>query len=87
MKIESEIQQYLASTFLPGTDPGDVDPHMPLVTSGIVDSLGMLHLVDFLENHYSIEFLPREIDMHALDTVESIVTLVRRKLALDGRVA
>jgi acyl carrier protein len=81
VKIETEIRQYLAETFLPGTSAESIDSKMPLVTGGIIDSLGMLHLIDFLEGHYSIEFLPREIDMQALDTLESIISLVDRKIA------
>ena len=81
MKIETEIRQYLADTFLPGTAAESIDPQMPLVTGGIIDSLGMLHLIDFLESRYSIEFLPREIDMQALDTLERIVSLVNKKIA------
>jgi acyl carrier protein len=81
VKIETEIRQYLAETFLPGTPAESIDAQMPLVTGGIIDSLGMLHLIDFIESRYSIEFLPREIDMQALDTLDSIVSLVDKKIA------
>jgi acyl carrier protein len=54
---------------------------MPLITSGIIDSIGMLGLVDFIESRYAIEFMPREIDVHALDTVERIASLIRAKLS------
>jgi acyl carrier protein len=55
---------------------------MPLITSGIIDSIGMLGLVDFIESRYAIEFLPREIDVHTLDTVERIEAVIRTKLSL-----
>ena len=87
MKIESEIRKFVAETFLPGTEPANIDPNMPLVTGGIIDSLGMLHLIDFLESRYAIEFLPREIDIHALDTVDNIIALIEKKLALGNPVA
>jgi acyl carrier protein len=54
---------------------------MPLITSGIIDSIGMLGLVDFIESRYAIEFMPREIDVHTLDTVERIESLIRAKLS------
>jgi acyl carrier protein len=41
----------------------------------------MLGLVDFIESSYAIEFMPREIDVHALDTVERIASLIRAKLS------
>jgi len=57
-----------------------MDDTMPLITSGIIDSIGMLGLVDFIESRFAIEFLPREIDVHALDSVQRIVLLVQGKL-------
>ena len=39
----------------------------------------MLGLVDFIESRYAIEFMPREIDVHALDTVERIASLIHAK--------
>jgi len=43
------------------------------------DSIGMLALVDFIENRYAIEFMPREIDVYTLDTVERIESLIHAK--------
>ena len=84
MEIETEVRQFLAATFLAGDPPESIDDALPLITGGIVDSLGMLKLVDFLESRYRIEFMPREIDVHALDTVARIAALIRRKLAAAG---
>jgi len=36
----------------------------------------MLGLVDFIESRYAIEFMPREIDVYTLDTVERIELLI-----------
>jgi acyl carrier protein len=85
MEIETEVRQFLAATFLPDASVDSVGDDMPLITSGIVDSLGMLKLVDFLESRYHIEFMPREIDVYALDTVRQIAALIRGKLAAPAR--
>lgn len=81
MEIETEIRKFVASHYLPDSPIETVTDTMPLITSGIIDSIGMLGLVDFIENHYVIEFMPREIDVHALDTVERIASLIRAKLS------
>jgi acyl carrier protein len=78
--IKSEIRSFVAANYLPDTRPEDMDDTMPLITSGIIDSIGMLGLVDFIESRFAIEFLPREIDVHALDSVQRIVLLVQGKL-------
>jgi acyl carrier protein len=81
VEIETEISKFVASHYLPDSPVEAVTDTMPLITSGIIDSIGMLGLVDFIENHYAIEFMPREIDVHALDTVERIASLIRAKLS------
>ena len=81
MEIETEIRKFVAAHYLPDSPVEAITDTMPLITSGIIDSIGMLGLVDFIENHYAIEFMPREIDVHALDTVEPIASLIRAKLS------
>jgi acyl carrier protein len=81
LKIRNEIREFVASQFLPDAPAATITDTMPLITSGIIDSIGMLGLVDFIESSYTIEFMPREIDVHKLDTVERIETLIRAKLS------
>jgi len=81
VEIETEIRKFVAAHYLPDSPVEAITDTMPLITSGIIDSIGMLGLVDFIENHYAIEFMPREIDVHALDTVERIASLIRVKLS------
>ena len=58
-----------------------IEDAMPLITGGLIDSIGMIGLVAFLESRFEIEFMPREIDVHSLDTVERIEEVIRKKLA------
>jgi acyl carrier protein len=81
MEIETEIREFVAAQYLPDASAEAITDTMPLITSGIIDSIGMLGLVDFIESSYAIEFMPREIDVHALDTVERIASLIRAKLS------
>ena len=81
MEIRSEIRAFVASNYLPDAPVDTIEDSMPLITSGIIDSIGMLGLVDFIESRYAIEFMPREIDVHTLDTVERIESLIRAKLS------
>jgi acyl carrier protein len=71
----------VAENYLPDSQETIADS-MPLITGGIIDSIGMISLVAFLESHFDIEFMPREIDVHCLDTVERIEEVIRKKLAV-----
>jgi acyl carrier protein len=81
VEIRNEVREFVASQYLPDASAETVTDTMPLITSGIIDSIGMLGLVDFIESRYAIEFMPREIDVHTLDTVERIESLIRAKLS------
>lgn len=39
----------------------------------------MIGLVAFLESHFKVEFDPREINVHHLNTLEQIEELIRKK--------
>jgi acyl carrier protein len=80
VEIKNEIRTFVAANYLPDTPSESIDDSMPLITSGIIDSIGMLGLVDFIESRFAIEFLPREIDVHALDSIQRIETLIQNKL-------
>ena len=86
MKIKTEIREFVASHYLPDAPAETITDTMPLITSGIIDSIGMLALVDFIESSYDIEFMPREIDVYTLDTVERIESLIYAKQS-EGKAA
>jgi acyl carrier protein len=57
--ISKDILQFLKSRgFLDGKN--SLDEHESLTESGVIDSIGLLQLVDYLESSYNIE-IPMEI--------------------------
>jgi acyl carrier protein len=70
----------VVAEFLAGVEPDDLDLDQPLVTSGIVDSIGTMRLVLFLEQQFGIELDANDIVSGQLDTVRSIASLVDSKL-------
>jgi acyl carrier protein len=77
--IMQTVKDYIVEKYLPGQDPRELTEQTPLITSGILDSLGVLELVAFLEARYGIEFAADELDPGRLNTLESIAQLVRAK--------
>lgn len=51
----ADVQQFILNRFLAGEDPGPLTPSTPLVTGGMLDSLGFLDLVAFLKQQLGIE--------------------------------
>jgi acyl carrier protein len=53
-EIKSKLRTYILSHFLPGESAGNLKDDTPLRTSGIIDSLGIIQLVSFVEDSFGI---------------------------------
>ncbi len=76
---EQRIKQYILNEFLPGETPEALTSTTPLITGGILDSIATIKLVSFLEDQFGVELEAHEVDADHLDTISSIVRLVRAK--------
>jgi acyl carrier protein len=82
MDIKQILHEYIHSNFLKGEQPRDLQYDTPLLSTGIIDSIGVLGLINFIESSFSIEFQPRELDRDRLETIERIFEAIKKKL--DG---
>jgi len=76
-----EVKSFVLENFLPGEDPANLTPDTPLITGGILDSIGTLKLVVFLENQFGITLEAHEAGAEHLDNLDSIESLIRSKVA------
>ncbi len=76
--IQAEIKEYVLETIVQG-DTVVINNDTPLISSGIIDSISTLTMVEFLEGKYQIEFEPHEVDRENLDSVEMIAAFVLSK--------
>jgi acyl carrier protein len=53
--------------------------HTDLFQEGLIDSFGFVELVGFLEKTFYIHFEDAELTTNSLNTVDNIVTTVKRK--------
>ena len=77
-----EIREYITGTMLIGLSDQSIEPDESLVERGVVDSTGVLELVEFLQERYRIEVLDHEITTDNLDTLRAITAYVQRKLTV-----
>ncbi len=76
---EETIKDFVLSEFLPDEDPSALTYTIPLITTGVLDSIATLKLVGFLEQEFAIAFEAHEVDAEHLDTINRIANLVRSK--------
>ncbi|MAB72424.1 MAG: acyl carrier protein [Planctomycetaceae bacterium] len=79
--IRAAVREHLLSDVLVGEDPENLTDDLPLRTSGVIDSMGVIRLTGFLEARFSIRIEAHETGVENTDTVDAIVSFVESKLA------
>ena len=77
------VREFIAREFLGGTDPAALTATTPLISSGVIDSVGTLRLVLFLEQTFGIEVDAAQIAAGRLDTLAAIAELLEAELSAD----
>jgi acyl carrier protein len=58
-----------------------IEEERPLQDQGVLDSFGLVELVEFLEREFHLQVADDEIDAREFATLQSICNFVRRKQA------
>lgn len=77
MNHEETIKNYIIETFLFG-DGKDLTSSTPFLENGIIDSTGVLELVAFLEQTFSIQIKDDELVPENFDSIEKIVRFLKK---------
>ena len=84
MATEEIVRNFILEQFYVA-DPADLTPDVSLIDSGIVDSMGMLDVILFLETHMGIWISDADTTPENLETIGRIAAFVeRRRMALGG---
>lgn len=81
MDFKNTIKPFILGNFLFTEDAGALADDASLIKGGIVDSTGILELIEFLEATYSIRVEPAEMIPGNFDTIETISSFLGRKMA------
>lgn len=74
----TDIKNYILSQLLDDQNI-NIDSNTPLISSGLIDSISTLKLVDHLEKTYEVEFQPHEVDRDNLDNIELMAHFIQSK--------
>ena len=77
--IESAVREFFVRSGLWLKEPADLTGALPLLELGVLDSLNVIGLVDFVEETYGIELEPEEIQQFT--TIDNIARVIRGRLA------
>jgi len=75
---QQKIAQFLVTRFRAAIRRPDIGFDEPLISSGIVDSFGVLEVIAFLEDTFGVVLDPTRLRVTEFETVNSITALVER---------
>ncbi len=80
MEIESQIQSYIAQNLLFSGTEFNYSNDDSFLEEGIVDSLGVMELVSFVEDQYGLKVNDYEITPENFNSVNKLSKYVRQKM-------
>lgn len=78
--VLAEIRSFVANWFRDGREEG-LEDDTPLVTSGIVDSAGVLEVVEFLEKRFDVRVQDADVSLANCNTLRGLTELVKRRMS------
>lgn len=80
MNVEEVIHEYFKSQPDIAADPSKISYDQSLIASGIIDSLAVLDIIEFLEGRFEIMFEPEDLTGENFDSIAAMAGLVRERL-------
>lgn len=81
---ETRIREFIATTF-PSDDGSDHPADASLLEGGVIDSIGVLTLVTWLEEEFGFTVDDEDVVPENLDSIASITAYAERKLGDAGQ--
>lgn len=82
MEIEAQIRSYIARNLLFSDNGFAYNDNASFLEEGIIDSIGVLELVLFVEETFDLSVPDHEITPDNFDSVSKLAHFIRGKLAL-----
>lgn len=79
MRIEDQIKDYIVKNLLFSDNSFPYGEDVSFLEEGIVDSVGVMELVTFVEENFRVQVEDLDITPENFDSVSKIAAYVRRK--------
>lgn len=79
MTTQDQLREFIIQEVAPDGVEDHLTDDLPLIENGVVDSLGIFHIVSFLEREFGVEILDEELVPEHFGTIGSIARLVESK--------
>ena len=79
MQLELAIRKYLSENILYLEDEIEYSNDTSLIGEGLMDSMGVMDLIAFVQSEYGIQVEQREITTENFDSVNKLAAYIHRK--------
>jgi acyl carrier protein len=79
LSIRDRVQKFIEERFLAGAGLDRIQPDESLLENGIMDSTGVIELIDFLEETFNTKIMDEEVVPDNLDSINKVVAFIERK--------
>jgi len=79
MVMEEKIRTFIQNNFLLGDKNRAIKEDESFLQNGIIDSTGVLELVNFIEETYKIKVEDEELVPENLDSIQNLIAYIQRK--------
>jgi acyl carrier protein len=83
--VENDIRQFLTDNFPLSAQGFTLASEDSLIEAGVIDSTGVLELIEFIESRYEITVPDADVLPENLDSVDSITRYVVAKIEARSR--
>lgn len=83
--VERDVRAFIAANYILD-QPSALQGNASLTRSGVIDSLGVVELMHFLQTHFGIAIPDEETVPENIDSIDNIVRYIQRKVEPVTRV-
>jgi acyl carrier protein len=77
--IQTSLERFIKDELLVGAKNTTLTPETSLISSGIIDSLSLIRLINFIESHFGVTIEDHEVVVENFETLNNLATLIASK--------
>ncbi len=77
--MEELIIDYIKNEFHNGRSDLEIEPEDDLLSSGLIESMSMMRLIQYIEQQFKIKVSPQDMTIENFFTVEAMVNYIEQQ--------
>jgi acyl carrier protein len=86
MEIEETVKRFIISELMMGKRDEILENTFSLIENGVLDSLGIMRLIQFIEEDFSFSIEDEDILPENFENIESISHFIKRSLSKNHKI-